>query len=77
MEIAQSDELVLVQGMIDAWIEEADGLVLIDYKTDQVGGGRGNRPLILRYRTQMDYYKRSLEQITGKKVKEILFIPLP
>ena len=71
MEIAQSDELVLVQGMIDAWIEEADGLVLIDYKTDQVGEG-GEQTLILRYRTQMDYYKRSLEQITGKKVKEIL-----
>ncbi len=69
MEIAQSDELVLVQGMIDAWIEEEDGLVLIDYKTDQIE--KGKEPiLVFRYRTQMEYYKRSLEQITGKQVKE-------
>ena len=71
MEIAQSDELVLVQGMIDAWIEEADGLVLIDYKTDQVGEGR-EQTLVFRYRTQLEYYKRSLEQITGRKVKEMM-----
>lgn len=71
MEIAQSDELVLVQGMIDAWIEEDDGLILIDYKTDRVGKG-GAESLIDRYRIQLEYYKRSLEQITGKRVKESL-----
>ena len=69
MEIAQSEELVLVQGMIDAWIEEEDGLVLIDYKSDRTGRN-GEQQLIRRYRIQLEYYKRSLEQITGRQVKE-------
>ena len=69
MEIAQSEELVLVQGMIDAWIEEEDGLVLIDYKSDWTGRN-GEQELIQRYRIQLEYYKRSLEQITGRPVKE-------
>ena len=29
-------ELVLVQGIIDVYFEEADGLVVLDYKTDKV-----------------------------------------
>ena len=27
---------MLIQGVIDAYIEEADGFILIDYKTDRV-----------------------------------------
>ena len=30
-----SDERILIQGIIDAWFEEDDGLVLVDYKTDR------------------------------------------
>lgn len=64
-----SEELVVIQGIIDAYFEEEDGLVLIDYKTD-----RADRPetLIERYKVQLDYYERALEQITGKSVKERL-----
>ena len=40
MEVCSSDELVLIQGIIDAYMEEEDGLVLIDYKTDHVVRGR-------------------------------------
>lgn len=36
MGLGDSDELVLIQGIIDAYLEEEDGLVLIDYKTDHV-----------------------------------------
>ena len=32
----QEGELILVQGIIDAYFEEADGLVVLDYKTDQI-----------------------------------------
>ena len=32
----KSEELVLIQGVIDAYIEEEDGFILIDYKTDRV-----------------------------------------
>jgi ATP-dependent helicase/nuclease subunit A len=60
-------ELVLIQGIIDVWFEEDDGLVLLDYKTDKVKEGY---ELVKRYALQLDYYQEALEKITGKKVKE-------
>ncbi len=69
MGLADSDELVLIQGIIDVYLEEDDGLVLLDYKTDRVPEGRGDL-LAERYKVQLDYYRRALEQMTGKCVKE-------
>ena len=66
-----SEELVLVQGVIDAFIEEPEGLLLIDYKTDRISGKdkeMGKERLKERYRTQIDCYERALCQITGKTV---------
>ncbi len=60
-------ERVLIQGIIDVWFEEDDGLVLLDYKTDKV---REGRELVDRYSVQLDYYQKALEKITHKKVKE-------
>ena len=62
-----SDELVLIQGIIDAYFEEEDGLVLIDYKTDYADSAS---ELVTRYKTQLDYYERALTQILKKPVKE-------
>lgn len=61
------EETVLIQGIIDVFWEEEDGLVVADYKTDKI-----NVPeeLIKRYRIQLESYARALEQLTGKKVKE-------
>ena len=73
MELADSDELVLVQGVIDAYIEEAEGSVLIDYKTDRV---KEAEELKKRYQVQLFYYIRALEQVTGKPVKEALLYSL-
>lgn len=64
-----SDQLVLVQGIIDLYFEEADGLVLLDYKTDTV---KEARQLLDRYQTQMDLYARALAAATGKLVKQKL-----
>lgn len=69
MGLADSDEPVLIQGIIDAWLEEDDGLVLLDYKTDRIGQGQED-VLAKRYRVQLDYYQRALEQMMKKKVKE-------
>ncbi len=60
-------ETVLIQGVIDVFFYEGDELVLADYKTDRVCT---EQELIDRYRTQLDYYRMALEQITGKHVKE-------
>lgn len=69
MDLLDSTELILVQGIIDAYMEEEDGLVLVDYKTDHIRKGE-EQVLIDRYQIQLNYYKRALEQMTGKKVKE-------
>ncbi|MFR3764516.1 MAG: hypothetical protein ACLTXS_15660 [[Clostridium] symbiosum] len=62
-----SDELVLIQGIIDAWFEEEDGLILVDYKTDYVND---TQILVKRYKTQLDYYEKALTQMLGRNVKE-------
>ena len=62
-----SDELVLIQGIIDAWFEEEDGLILVDYKTDYVNDAQ---ILVKRYKTQLDYYEKALTQMLGRNVKE-------
>ncbi|MCI8770892.1 MAG: helicase-exonuclease AddAB subunit AddA [Lachnospiraceae bacterium] len=65
----QSEEMIIVQGMIDAFFFENDYIVLIDYKTDFVSFGR-EKELVKKYRTQLTYYAEALERLTGKKVKE-------
>ena len=65
----REDETVLIQGIIDVYLEEEDGIVLADYKTDLV---KDPKELILRYRVQLDYYEEALVRLTGKCVKEKL-----
>ncbi len=60
-------ETVLIQGIIDVFFEEEDGLVLLDYKTDAVSS---LRELWNRYETQLDYYQEAIEKLFGKRVKE-------
>ena len=67
--LIHSEEPVLIQGIIDLYFEEADGLVLLDYKTDSV---KEAKQLLDRYQTQMDLYARALAAATGKPVKEKL-----
>ena len=59
-------EKVILQGIIDAFIMEEEGIILVDYKTDRVKGGEELRN---RYQKQIDLYSEALEQILGKKVK--------
>lgn len=66
---SDSQELVLVQGIIDAWFLEGDEIVLVDYKTDTVRKGHLEE-LGKKYRVQLGYYAQALERLTGKKVKE-------
>ena len=60
-------ELVLIQGIIDVYFEEADGLVVLDYKTDRV---KTEAELVEKYQEQLELYGRALEQMTLKPVKE-------
>ena len=62
-----SGEKILVQGIIDVYFEEPDGLVVLDYKTDKV---RNGNELKEKYHAQLDYYAQALEQLMEKPVKE-------
>lgn len=61
-------EMVLIQGIIDAFFVEDGEIVLLDYKTDKVSN---ETELVSRYRIQLDYYKEALEASTNMKVKEV------
>ena len=63
----RSGETILVQGIIDVFFEEEDGLVVLDYKTDKV---RSAGELKEKYHAQLDYYAQALEQLLEKPVKE-------
>lgn len=62
-----ASEKVLVQGIIDVYFEEADGIVILDYKTDRV---QSMEELWNRYETQLDYYGQAVARLSGKPVKE-------
>ena len=64
-----TEELILVQGVVDVYYETDEGLVLADYKTDAVPYGESGRQILVeRYKKQLDYYELALSQLTGKKV---------
>ena len=68
----KEEDLTLIQGIIDAFWEEEDGIVLLDYKTDRVETAQ---ELVDRYEAQMRLYAEALERIyaqKGVRVKEML-----
>ena len=61
------EEQVLLQGVVDAWFETKDGLVIVDYKTDRI------RPDAVPERTayyaaQLRAYAGAMARITGRPV---------
>ena len=64
-----ADETVVVQGIIDGFFREGDGIVLVDYKTDWVPD-REEDFLKEKYGAQLDVYAEALERLTDGKMKE-------
>ena len=70
--VRHEEDLTLIQGVIDVFWIEKDGIVLLDYKTDRV---QQAKELIDRYETQLKLYADALERVFAArklKVKEIL-----
>ena len=64
-----------LHGFIDLLFEEPGGLVVVDYKTDAVS--EEQLPEIMqRYRLQGGAYAHAISRITGKPVKEVVFLYL-
>ena len=67
---AYPDTPVMIQGIIDGYFEEEDGIVLMDYKTDKIPKKKPE-VLVDRYHVQMELYREALERLLdGKRVKE-------
>ncbi len=64
------EDQALVQGIIDCWFEQDDGITLVDYKSDRLP----TEPLLAqlelqaRYSGQLNYYARAIQAATGKPV---------
>jgi ATP-dependent helicase/nuclease subunit A len=63
----------MVRGRIDLLVIEPDGLTLLDYKTDRVAPERLDERIEF-YRPQVELYKRALESISGRKVKDVFLV---
>ena len=70
----ESNENIMIQGIIDLYfVDNDDNIVLVDFKTDNK---QDKNELLNRYKFQLDYYKRALEDITRKKVKKTIIYSL-
>jgi len=63
------DETIMLRGIIDAYFEEDEKIVIVDYKTDFVND-ENKEEVINRYKKQLDLYAEVVENLTGKEVKE-------
>ena len=64
-----------LHGFIDLLFEEENGLVVVDYKTDAVT--EAQLPEVVdRYRLQGGAYAHAISRITGKPVREVVFLYL-
>ena len=65
----ETDENILVQGIIDLYyLDKDDNINLVDYKTDYIENGN-EIELINKYKEQLYLYKKALEQVYKKEVK--------
>lgn len=60
----------IVQGIIDCYFCEPDGIVLIDYKNVKMVPGSEEADIVQRYRRQIEVYRDALEDAEGRNVKE-------
>ena len=67
LKLGQTEDKVLVQGVIDCFIDTPEGLIVVDFKSDLVT----NANVYERaqgYKIQIDTYCTALERITGKQI---------
>jgi ATP-dependent helicase/nuclease subunit A len=64
-----ADEPVLIQGVVDCLFEDANGLVLLDYKTDRIFLQDWEKAAE-KHRFQLELYAEAVGRIIGKEVNE-------
>ena len=60
-------EHILLQGVIDAWFEDGQGITVLDFKSDRIAPGEESARAG-HYRAQLEAYARALSTILDKPV---------
>ncbi|MFD2042728.1 helicase-exonuclease AddAB subunit AddA [Ornithinibacillus salinisoli] len=70
---SETNEQIMLQGVLDCVIPKDDGWIILDYKTDAISGEITESlvdKLVKRYETQLSLYRYALERIWKQPVKE-------
>ena len=65
---AAAGDSMLLQGVVDCWFETAEGITVVDFKTDRVRTEREVAERTAHYRPQLEAYTLALERVLEKKV---------
>jgi ATP-dependent exoDNAse (exonuclease V) beta subunit len=74
MYVATPVDGTTLEGYVDLVYRRADGLVVVDYKTDAWSSEADLDAKVARYRLQGAAYAVALEQATGEPVAECVFV---
>ena len=66
-EVSDEKEQIFIQGIIDLLFDEADGMVLVDYKTDRE---TDHELIAAKYKLQIDLYSEAAAAILRQPIKE-------
>ncbi|MBM3661183.1 MAG: hypothetical protein FJW95_17000, partial [Actinobacteria bacterium] len=72
--VAATVDGVLVEGFIDLLVDTPEGLVVVDYKTDQVAGEADVDAALAHYEVQGGAYALALETALGRPVVGCVFV---
>jgi ATP-dependent exoDNAse (exonuclease V) beta subunit len=64
----------VLEGFVDLVLEDGEGLVVVDYKTDVTGGDAGLGAVAARYRPQLASYALALEEATRRPVHRCVLV---
>ena len=66
-------EAVLLQGVVDLWFEDEDGITVVDFKSDRILPGEETKQAEF-YRSQLKAYSKALQCILGaEKIRTVLW----
>ncbi|HUD16177.1 MAG TPA: 3'-5' exonuclease, partial [Acidimicrobiales bacterium] len=64
----------VLEGFVDLLVEQDDGLVVVDYKTERIQSGQGLAEIVATYRLQLAAYAVALESSTGLQVQRCVLV---
>ena len=67
---AETDEPVLMSGIIDLFVDTGDSIALYDFKSDYAEDTTAIQEKVQTYSPQLNVYAKALEQICSKPVAE-------